>query len=515
MQFKESDIKHFKSKEIEISTVEKQLASFENGFSFVELIAPATTENGLISFTDEEVGIMTDVYNKYSHERDVVKFVPASGAASRMFQNLFLFREAIIRGEKLKEYIADKSFNSINNFFSNIRSFAFYNELSSKMKSSGLDIEECLADKKYLEIINTLLDDKGLNYSKSPKALLLFHKYGNSSRMAFEEHLVEGGNYCKMKNGRVNIHFTVSVEHLEMFKQKLALVVGKYEKQFDVKYSISYSVQKPSTDMVAVELDNSFFRQEDGSILFRPGGHGALIENLNDLNGDIIFIKNIDNVVPDRIKAETYCYKKVIGGYLLHLQKKSFDYLRILKSNNYDNHIIDTISSFASKALMIPLPSGFEHLTDYEQASFLKSKMDRPMRVCGMVKNEGEPGGGPFWIRDAKGETSLQIVESSQIDHENIHQKEIAQSATHFNPVDLVCGIVDYKGEKFNLKEYIDSDTGFISEKSKNGRKLKAQELPGLWNGAMAKWITVFVEVPIITFNPVKTVNDLLRIQHQ
>jgi hypothetical protein len=329
-----------------------------------------------------------------------------------------------------------------------------------------------------------------------------------------EEHLVEAAEYSN--NGKVaKLHFTVSQEHLDIFKKIVNYVVPKYEKQFGIKYDISFSVQKPSTDTIAVDMNNEPFRDKNGKLVFRPGGHGALIQNLNDLHKEIIFIKNIDNVVPDRFKATTYKYKKVLGGYLFRLQQQQFEYLELLDDGDVTNEELDEITAFAKDKLMIDIPDFFSTYNEIEKVDFLYGKLNRPMRVCGMVKNEGEPGGGPYFTRNSSDEISLQIVESSQIDHKNEKQEAMFRSSTHFNPVDLVCATQDFKGNSFNLPDYVDPETGFISLKSKDGKDLKAMELPGLWNGAMADWITIFVEVPILTFNPVKTVNDLLRETHQ
>ncbi len=359
-----------------------------------------------------------------------------------------------------------------------------------------------------------LLEDKGLGYGKLPKGLLKFHHYDSANRVALEEHLVEAAKYGTSKNGKAIVHFTVSPEHMEKFAEQVHKVKAKYENEFKVTYDISFSVQKSSTDMIAVDMENEPFREKDGSLLFRPGGHGALIENLNDLNANLIFIKNIDNVVPDRLKKTTTVYKKAIGGLLLKLQSEAFELLKGLDKRN-DPELIKRVAEFAKTELNIKIPQDFEGLNLNDKKSFLHRHLNRPIRICGMVKNEGEPGGGPFWVKNSKGEVSLQVVESSQVNSNDDAQMEILKSSTHFNPVDLVCGIKNYNGESFDLHKFIDPETGFISIKSKDGKNLKAQELPGLWNGAMADWITIFVEVPVITFNPVKTVNDLLRPQHQ
>ena len=514
--FNEKDLKQIQSKGIDLQTIDFQIENFKQGFPYINLVSPATRQNGIIFFNEKETKELSDFYTENAKNKNILKFVPASGAASRMFKHLFEFRDNY-KGtdEDYKKFLEDKSFNSVYNFFDKIKNFAFYDDLKAVMLKHGLNIEQCIKSKDFVTVIDFLLSEKGLNYAKLPKGLLKFHNYPDGSRMSVEEHLVEGAVYCKDKNNNVAIHFTVSPEHKKEFSKEVNRVKGKYEKYFNVKFNIDFSIQKSSTDTIAVDMDNKPFREQDQSLLFRPGGHGALIENLNDLEGEIIFVKNIDNIVPDKLREPTYLYKKVIAGYLLKLRKKTFEYLEMLEKGNLNNSQLDEIENFAENKLEIRIEDNFKNLTKHEKTKYLFDKLNRPMRICGMVKNEGEPGGGPFLIRNSKSENSLQIVESSQIDLKNPEQNNIIQQATHFNPVDLVCSVKDYKGEPFDLKKYVDPSTGFISVKSKNGKNLKAQELPGLWNGAMADWITVFVETPIITFNPVKTVNDLLRKQHQ
>ncbi len=514
--FTDRDLQQLEEKGIDIKTVEKQLENFKKGFPYVVLVAPATVGNGIYAFNDDEVDTWESYYNNHYDEHEILKFVPASGAASRMFKHLHEFRQKY-KGtpEDIAEYEADKSFNSVYTFFTNIKKFAFFDALKDVLAKDGYDIDELLKNKDFNTILDYFLYDKGLGYSKLPKGLLLFHKYADGPRMALEEHLVEAARYAVNKDGVATVHFTVSPEHQKKFENAVSTKKGKYENKYNVKLDVSYSQQKPSTDTIAVDMNNEPFRNEDGTILFRPGGHGALIENLNDLEGDIIFIKNIDNVVPDRLKEPTIKYKKVIGGLLLNLQDKTFEYLDELEEGNVSDDKLKEMENFAKEKLNIFIPGAYEGYDKMEKIDFLYNKFNRPIRVCGMVKNEGEPGGGPFWVKNENDEISLQIVESSQIDLSNPEQKEIVNKATHFNPVDLVCGVRDFNGEPFDLREFVDPNTGFISQKSKDGRDLKAQELPGLWNGAMADWNTVFVEVPLITFNPVKTVNDLLREQHQ
>lgn len=509
------DLEQIKVKGISQLLIDTQIENFRKGFPFARLIAPATKSHGIRVFEETGINELAAFYSAEMPKYQLLKFVPASGAASRMFKHLFEFMESY-KGtpEELEELNSDRGFNSVWYFIENLRKFAFYEDLKAALKYDKFDLDTLLEEKKYAIIIEYLLTEKGLGYANLPKGLLKFHRYDDFARMALGEHLVEGAHYAMNANREVHVHFTVSPEHRQKFDESVAEVVPAYEKKFNVKYHISFSEQKPSTDTLAVDMHNEPFRNPGGTLLFRPGGHGALIENLNDLKGDIIFVKNIDNIVPDRLKEPTYLYKRVIGGLLIQLRQKSFGYLEQIEKDEINPEMLKEITWFAKNELMLQLPLNFDELNEEDKINKLFKLMSRPIRVCGMVKNEGEPGGGPFWVENSKGEVSLQIVESSQIDSSDPGQKEIVQKATHFNPVDLVCSVRDYKDQPFDLTEFVDPETGFISVKSKDGKNLKAQELPGLWNGAMADWITVFVEVPIITFNPVKTVNDLLREQH-
>jgi len=510
-----NDFEQLRQKGITPAMIEKQIENFRHGFPFVKLVTPATKGHGIKDYDESEINRLASVYERLSSNYQVLKFVPASGAASRMFKHLFEFMQSF-GGTKddLINFEKDKSFNSVFYFITNIKKFAFITDLKHALSLDGLEIETLMAKNDYPTIIEYLLTSKGLDYGNLPKGLLRFHQYNDIERRSVEEHLVEGAHYARAKNGDVNIHFTVSPEHLEKFHTATEDVRADYEKHFGVKYHISFSVQKSSTDTVSVDMNNELFREMDHKLVFRPSGHGALIENLNDLKGEIIFIKNIDNIVPDRLKEPTYLYKKVIGGLLIELKEKSYNYLNLLESGNVDDEELTKICNFAEHNLEIKLSSNFSSFNHYTKIKYLFNRLNRPMRICGMVKNEGEPGGGPFWLENDKGEVSLQIVESSQIDMNDPGQKKILKESTHFNPVDLVCSVKDYKGRHFDLHKFVDPTTGFISIKSKDGRNLKAQELPGLWNGAMADWITIFIETPVITFNPVKTINDLLREQH-
>lgn len=511
----ELDLKQLTEKGISPETINVQINNFKTGFPFSNLIKPAIKEDGLITLEDAEASELANYYQHNLKGKTIVKFVPASGAASRMFKALFEFIDEAKKQDQSALLNSNKGFNTPYNFIQRLKDFAFYNDLKEIMKKNGFDLEAEIEANNFSLIIENLVNDSGLDYGSLPKGLLKFHHYTNKNRCALEEHLVEAAKYASSEQNIAKVHFTVSPEHMPKFKARVEEIRKQYEEELDVLFDISYSIQKPSTDTIAVDMDNEPFREANDTILFRPGGHGALIENLNEIKGDIVFIKNIDNVVPDRLKSETILYKKAIGGLLIKLQEQIFEFLNKMVNNNLEQKEIELISKFAKKELNITFSKEYEGFSNEEKQEYLFEHLNRPIRICGMVKNEGEPGGGPFWVKNTQGEVSLQIVESSQIDMNNPIQKGFMQESTHFNPVDLICGLSNYKGEQFDLRKYIDPETGFISIKSKNGKNLKAQELPGLWNGAMADWITLFVEVPIITFNPVKTVNDLLRDQHQ
>ncbi len=496
----QQDLKQIALRGITEEQIETQLNEFKTGFPFLRLEAAAAVGNGIVAPNGEERQQYVKAWEDYKAEgHRVVKFVPASGAASRMFKNMFAFVDA--------DYdVPTTDFEK--KYFQDIKEFAFYEALDAIcQKNEGKGIDELIAEGNYKTVAANMLKKDGLNYGQLPKGMLLFHKYPEGARTPMEEHLVEGALYAS-SNSEANVHFTVSHEHIEFFKQKVAEKADGFAKKYGIKYNISFSEQKPSTDTVAANPDNTPFRETDGSLLFRPGGHGALIENLNEIEADIIFIKNIDNVVPDRLKPETVEWKQIIAGVLVTLQKQAFHYLKMLDAGVSEAQLAE-IAQFVEKCLCT---NPKQNKVD---AQYLRSKLNRPMRICGVVKNVGEPGGGPFLTYNQDGTVSLQILESSQIDTNNAEYMKMFTQGTHFNPVDLVCAVKDYQGKPFNLPEYVDKTTGFISSKSKGGKELKALELPGLWNGAMSDWSTVFVEVPLGTFNPVKTVNDLLREQHQ
>jgi len=497
--FTTEDFKQLADKGIEMNVAERQLKYFRNGFPFLQLDRAAMVGDGILRLTDAETEKLAQTYDKNSGKRTIFKFVPASGAASRMFKDLYEYLSS--NGETKNA--------AVQEVFDRLDDFAFYQELKKIIETQTIDTSE----KK--KIAEAILLQNSLNYSNLPKGMLLFHKYEDGARTALEEHLVEGAQYAANADGSVHLHFTVSPEHQQGFENLVNEKLKKYEDLFGIHYYIDFSQQKPSTDILAVDLNNQPIRNADGSILFRPGGHGALLENLNEIDADIIFIKNIDNVAPDWLKPITVQYKKVLAGLLMELQEQAAEFQRLLGDGDDTDELIKKILDFLTTKLSFQPPVTILDWTTEVVKDYLLDILHRPIRVCGMVKNEGEPGGGPFWVRNADSSVSLQIAEQSQIDMNDPQQKAIAMEATHFNPVDLVCAVKDGEGRHFDLLKYRDPNTGFISKKSKDGVELKAQELPGLWNGAMAFWNTVFVEVPIETFNPVKTMNDLLRVQHQ
>ena len=502
----QQDLKQLAQKGISEQQIETQLGQFKTGFPFLKLEAAAAIGRGIVAPTSDEGRKYVDAWQKYKAAgKRVVKFVPASGAASRMFKDMFAFVDA--------DY--DKPTTDFEKkYFDNIDKFAFYGELDAVcQKNNGKGIKELVKEGNFKAVAANMLKAEGLNYGQLPKGLLLFHNYPEGPRTPVEEHLVEGALYAA-SNGEAHVHFTVSHEHMELFKQKVAQKADMYAKKYGIAYDITFSEQKPSTDTVAANPDGTPFRNSDGSLLFRPGGHGALIENLNEIEADVIFVKNIDNVVPDRLKGDTVLWKQIIAGVLITLQKKAFEYLELLDSGKYTHEQIEEMIRFVQNDLCCR-KADIKELEDADLVIYLRKKLNRPMRVCGVVKNVGEPGGGPFLTYNQDGTVSLQILESSQIDKSNKEYMEMFTKGTHFNPVDLVCAVKDYKGNAFDLPKFVDPTTGFISQKSKSGKELQALELPGLWNGAMSDWSTIFVEVPLSTFNPVKTVNDLLRDQHQ
>ncbi|MEI7663129.1 MAG: DUF4301 family protein [Bacteroidota bacterium] len=513
--FNQDDLKQISIKGIELQVISRQIDHFIKGFPFISLDRPAIPGDGLLNFNEDEKNLYISHFEKKLPGLKVVKFVPASGAASRMFKHLFEFSEKNrtgVAGGDMSQQASNPG--SVAYLMKNLSKTAFYSDLSVCFARNGVSLDQLIENNDFTPVIDAILGAGGLDYANLPKALLKFHQYSGSSRTSAEEHLVEAAEYARDISNKARIHFTISPEHREKFEALFSEVREGYESELGVEFEISFSVQKPSTDTIAVDEGNQPFRNTDGSLLFRPGGHGALLGNLNEVDADLIFVKNIDNIVPDRLKDVTFQYKKLLGGCLLLLKEAVSGFLERLETGQATKEELQTIIAFAKEKLFLDIPGKLQSMTETAQTQMLFSLLDKPIRVCGMVKNEGEPGGGPFWVRGDDGLVSLQVVEASQIDANDSVQRSILASSTHFNPVDLVCSTKDYKGNTFNLNDFVDQDTGFISLKSSGGKTLKAQELPGLWNGAMAKWITIFAEVPIITFNPVKTVNDLLRREH-
>jgi hypothetical protein len=484
-----------------------QIEIFKRGIPYTTLHRPCTVDDGITVLQQSDIEALESLYAQAVSAGRVTKFVPASGAATRMFQALLSYCEHT-------EATGSQNDQDVLQFINNIQRFAFYDDLQAAVYRYGGKVETYLAQGQYAELLAYLLTSQGLNYANLPKILLKFHRYGDHCRTPLEEHLVEAAAYAQDRHRVARLHVTVTPEHAEAVQAHIDASRRRYERT-GVRYEITLSVQSPATDTIAVDLDNNPFRDAQGHLLFRPGGHGALLANLQALAADIVFIKNIDNVVPDHLREVTYRYKRALGGYLVHLQQQMFAYLEYLAAGRVDAERLEEIRTFAHRELAIVVPLELQHAPQHAQSRFLHERLHRPLRVCGMVQNEGEPGGGPFWVEHPDGSLSRQIVETSQVDTASPEQRALLAASTHFNPVDLVCGVRDYRGQPFDLQRFADPNTGFISHKTYAGRPLKAFELPGLWNGAMAYWNTVFVEVPLSTFSPVKTVLDLLRPEHQ
>ena len=514
MSFSKEDIIQIKNKELTVKQVENQLDVFKKGVSNINLKKEATLESGILKLESNEIEENSSYYDVKRDELNIVKFVPASGAATRMFEFLFQFLEKYNPEiESINSYINKNKANDISLFLVGLEKFSFFKEVMNEVKANHSNFNDLSVNNKHFLFIETMLDKDKFNMSFMPKGLFPFHTYKNHIATAFEEHLFEAALYASSK-GSANLHFTVSEQHNHKFDEKFKQIEERIEHKTNTEFNIEFSCQKESTDTIAVTKDFKPFRNDDGRLVFRPSGHGALIENLNEIDADLIFIKNIDNVVVFKYEEEVAKYKKALAGLLLKTQEQAFKYAKILE-NEIDEIKVFEIATFLSNKMNVRINKEFEKYSLKYQIEYLRENLNKPIRVCGMVKNEGEPGGGPFWVKSESGKVSLQIVEAAQVDLENKNQKEIIKSATHFNPVDLVCGIKNYKGQKFDLNKFINHKAAFISPKTKSGKELIALERPGLWNGAMAKWNTIFVEVPLITFSPVKTVNDLLKTTHQ
>ena len=515
MEFTENDINQIEDKGLTLAKVQSQIELFKTGVPFVNLNSAATINNGIVKCSEVEKTDYINYFEKKRNNISIAKFVPASGAATRMFKTLFKFMEEYIpETESINSFINRNKDTDLSLFFMGIEKLPFYELVLEQLKVFYPEYESFTDDKQKLLFVKTMLDEEKMNYGFYPKGLLPFHEYKDHLATAFVEHLFEAALYASTDNVAF-LHFTISERHKNSFDQEFSRVQKIVERKTNTKFHISFSYQKESTDTIAVTPDNKFFREDDGKLMFRPSGHGALLENLSQLDADVVFIKNIDNVVVYKYENEVAEYKKMLAGMLLELQRQVFDYMNLLENEAVSEKDITEIADFIVDKLHVVFNIEFHKYATKYQIEYLVEKLNRPIRICGMVKNEGEPGGGPFWIKAESGQISLQIVESAQIDNENKIQMEILKNATHFNPVDLVCGIKNYKGEVFDLQKYVDPTTAFITMKTSAGKDLKALELPGLWNGSMSSWNTIFVEVPLITFNPVKTVADLLKPTHQ
>lgn len=505
--FTDKDLAQLASHGVTPEVATAQINRFVTGFPYLRLAGSAKVGNGILSLSAEEQDAAIARWKLYLADGgSVSKFVPASGAASRMFKALFAF----VNGDEDKAPAG----SPVDKLLAGLDKLPFKDELDATLQRlHGADARAMLDAGRQKEVIAAIISPEGMNYGALPKAMLTFHRYDGLTRTPLEEHLAEGAQTAAA-NGMVKLHFTVSADHRKLFEDKIRKAVPAMEKLFGVKYDISLSEQKPSTDTLAANLDNTPFRDGEGRLVFRPGGHGALIANLGDIDSTVVFIKNIDNVVPDSLRDVTIRYKQVLAGVLMQAHDRIAAYLEMLREGRYSADDLAEIIKFMRGTLNTD-STLFDSLPESDLADYLASKLNRPLRVCGMVRNDGEPGGGPFLAYNADGSVSPQILESTQIDPDNAEYMAMMQSATHFNPVDLVCYLRDTEGNRFDLPRYVDHNTGFISSKSLGGRDLKALELPGLWNGAMSDWSTIFVEVPSATFNPVKTVNDLLRPAHQ
>lgn len=515
MNFSNIDITQIQNKGIRLDQVKDQVQRLQEGMSFANIVEAGAIENGIERFSTKDIVRFIELYESKKNDLSLLKFVPASGAATRMFKFLFSFlNDYNFLNQDLTAYTSAKGNDLLVSFINNIKAFPFYNLVIKNIEDSGIDYNNLSKGEQCVTFVKAMLDSDKLNYAAQPKGLLPFHLYGGKVLTAFQEHLYEASLYASAQ-GIANLHFTTSKNYHDNFKKVLNSLKTKLEKELSVTFNVSFSYQKEETETLALKIDNTIFRNDDNSILFRPAGHGALIENLNDLDYDFIFIKNIDNITTAHQNVELSKHKKLLAGALLEVQELVFKYLNKIDNEPLSVNDFSTIANFLVTRLNIRLDLNFETYTNQEKKEYLKNKLNKPLRACGIVKNVGEPGGGPFWVKAKNGDVSLQIIEFAQIDFNNEQQKEIASKATHFSPTDLVCAVKNYKGEKFNLLDYVDPEAAFITMKTQNGQDIKALELPGLWNGSMAHWNSIYIEVPLHTFNPVKTVNDLLKPAHQ
>jgi hypothetical protein len=513
-----SDLDQIKQLSLSIPEVERQVSIFKNPPPFASLARPATLLDGIHQIADSQKPRLLAVYDAARELGRLSKFVPASGAATRMFQSLLKFlKEGCARRAELQAKSASDDLEALSLLFfmDSLPQVAFYGDLKEHLKSRGKDLDALLKQGEYGPVWDALLSEQGLGYGLASKGLIQFHGHPEGPRTALEEHLREGVHYLKDAQGFCRIHFTVAPEHRASYEKRVGELTRSLARSTGARFQVDFSEQENSYQTIAVDLHNEPFRDKDGRLVFRPAGHGALLKNLDNLGADIVFIKNIDNVVIEKFLEPTIEWKKILAGYLLEAQGKVFEFLRRMEEDAVSDPGFEEIAEFVREVLWIKVPESFAKRDHADKVRWLQKLLDRPMRVCGVVPNTGEPGGGPFWVSGAEGEESLQIVEGSQVDPQSKSQAALFRESTHFNPVDLVCAVSNRKGMPYSLASYVDEKAVFISRKSHQGRDLKALELPGLWNGAMAGWMTLFVEVPLATFNPVKTVFDLLKPAHQ
>jgi len=514
-KFSNKDMAQINAGGLTADQIHQQMSILAHGAPYMDIVRPCTAGDGIRRLSKDQIQQALKLYEASAPGKSLIKFVPASGAATRLFKHLTAAFQQLLQNPPASPANDSQADPKLIDFAENCHKFAFYEDLKTSLSRAGLNCETLLKDRQFLPVLEHLVSENRLGCTTLPKGLIKFHRYGKECRTAFEEHLVEGAGYAGTEAGGCAIHFTVSPRHQDNIVSFLEQILPVYESRFKTRFHLSFSVQKENTNTIAVDMENQPFRQADGSLVFRPGGHGALIDNLNNLDEDVVFIKNIDNVAHERYISEIVEWKKILCGLLIDIQNQVFGFLKQLHELPPNPELIRQAALFVQKTLSCELPGAFDAGTMESRQQLLIDHLNRPLRVCGMVPNAGDPGGGPFWTKTLNGETSLQIVETSQIDMGNPHQRKIANGATHFNPVDLVCGIRNWQNKPFDLHRYVDDQAVFIASKTENGRPIKALELPGLWNGAMAFWNTVFVEVPPVTFNPVKEVTDLLKKGHQ
>lgn len=499
--FTSQDLRQIKALGLMPADVHKQMEIYRRGSTYLKLIRPCTPNDGIQSCGAARKNHLIKLYDSEAPRFKILKFVPASGAASRMFAAWFTAAEQGSFGDAGRD----------RSFFADLNKMPFFSMLQKDARARRL-----LKQKNVKAVLNHILLSDGLHFGWLPKALIPFHAYqGGKVRTALEEHLEEAASFITDNRGICRLHLTISTEHTKAVKALLKSIVPQYEKRCHVRFKIDLSVQSPATNIVAADEQNSPFRDDDGHLVFRPGGHGALLKNLQELNADLIFIKNIDNIAPDSMQKKILPYKKMLGGLALQLRQAVFTMLRHLETDQLSVRELQVITDLCRSEFYMSFPGGFAKLPKTQKKQYLFSRLNRPLRICGMVRNEGEPGGGPFWVLENDKSQTLQIVEAAHVDYCQTTQKEIWSQASYFNPVEMVCCTKNYLGEKFDLTGYVNQDAYLISLKTEKGRRLQAQEMPGLWNGGMAYWNTVFVELPLAVFNPVKTVYDLLRPRHR